>query len=366
MYRLELPPLPIHQPPEIDAEGIPFIDSSDPQQVVAPFNTLLEVLAEVAELSVPAVMYRAAQLALAPMGDPWTDDGNRGMADRLKRRGQRHTYRPWAYLVGRRAAGRVLAELVDADLLSDPYPAFAFELLAPDLLMLRPGPLSPSIPQPWRSGTPSSHDTRGWCEEAQGALEHYRGSLNSEREFVLAETSEWGSLEWRLPREERKLRPATVRVVDASGLSVLVASVENGGGACSYLDRADTTWHNELIFSGFEMLNNAPFLRWIAFHPGAAEDLGWEPVHGQRFAWRGTDGSLRASTQYLAKGLLSHDPPSHSYVAEVWRVVLSQRGLQDVERRFGSLIRELSVTRILPASRRDGTEERRTTARGHV
>lgn len=367
LYGMELPPLPSHQPPEIDAEGIPFIDRTDPQQVVAPFNNLLEVLAEVADLSEPAVMYRASQLALTGTGDPWTDGGHRAMADRLKRRGQRHTYRPWAYLVGRRAAGRVLADLTDADLVHEPYPAFAFDLLAPDLLMLEPSPLPDSVPLPWRPASVSSYDTRGWCEEAQEALEHYRVSLVSEPDFVLGEVSDWGSLEWGLPREERKLDPTHVRGTNAFGLPVRAASVESGGSAYWYPDRADSTWRqDELIVRGFEMLNNAPFLTWIAFHPGAGEALGWEPIEGQRFAWRGSDGNWRARTDYSVRGLLSHDPPAHSYVAEVWRVVLSHRGREDVERRFGPLVRRLTVTRIQPASRREGTPEQRTTARGDI
>lgn len=367
LYGLQLPPLPIHQPPELDAEGVPFIDLGDPQQVVAPFNNLLEALAEVAELPESAIMYRASQLALAGTGDPWTDGGHRAMADRLKRRGQRHTYRPWAYLVGRRAAGRVLADLTDAGLVDGVYPAFRFELLAPDLLMFEPRPLHDSVPRPWRPASVSSYDTRGWCEEARDALEHYRVSLTSEPDFVLAEASDWASLEWGLPREERKVDPIQLRGFNSAGLPVRAAAVEEGGSAYWYPSMADLTWrHGELIVRGFEMLNNAPFLRWIAFHPGAAEALDWEPIAGQRFAWRGSDGDWRARTDYLVRGLLSHDPPAHSYVAEVWRVVLSRRGREEVEGMFGPPVRRLVVTRIQPASRREGTPERRTTAQGDV
>ncbi|MCZ2812019.1 hypothetical protein O2W15_11295 [Modestobacter sp. VKM Ac-2979] len=367
LYGMQLPPLPIHQPPEVDADGVSFIDLDDPQQVVAPFNNLLEALAEMAELPESAVMYRASQLALTETGDPWTDRGNRAMADRLKRRGQQHTYRPWAYLVGRRAAGRVLADLTDAGLVDGAYPAFAFDLLAPDLLRLEAGPLPDSIPRPWRPATVSSYDTRGWCGEAQEALEHYRVSLASEPDFVLAEVSDWGSLEWGLPREERRLDPVQFRGLNSAGLPVRAPAIEQGGTAYWYPNRAHFAWRrSELLVRGFEMLTNAPFLRWIAFHPSAAEALDWEPLEGQRFGWRGSDGGWRARTDYSVRGLLSHNPPAHSYVAEVWRVVLSQRGREEVEDRFGSLVRRLTVTRIQPASRREGTPEQRMTVRRNV
>lgn len=366
LYEMELPPLPIHRPPELDAEGIPFIDTSDPQQVVAPFNNLVEVLAEVTNLPESAMMYRASQLALAGTGDPWTDQGHRVMGDRLKRRGQMHTYRPWAYMVGRRAAARVLADLADAGLVRDHFPAFAFEMLAPDLLSIQPSPLPPLVPRPWRPPSISSYDTRGWCDEAQAALDHYRVIQAAASDFVLGEVSEWASLEWGLPREDRRLTPIQNRGYDPLGVPVQVPSIESGGSARYYPDESGTDWrHNELIINGFEMLNNAPFLRWIAFHPDAAADMGWMP-DGHLFGWQGVDGNWRARTDYYVRGLLSHAPPAHSYVAEVWRVVLSRRGRDDVERRFGPIERRLTVTRILPASRREGTAEQRTTAHGEL
>jgi hypothetical protein len=367
VYEMEFPPLQAHLPPELGAEGVPFIDSSDPQQVVAPFNTLLAMLAEVAEVSASAMMYRASLFALEGTGDNWTDGGHHAMSTRLKRRGQMHTYRPWAYMVGRRAAGRVLAELTDAGNTPEPYPAFGSGLLAPDLLMLEPGPLPDSVPRPWRPDSVASYDTRGWCDEAQDALTHYRDRAVSEAEVVLGEVSDWISLEWGRPREERKLFPTRMRGVDALGMPFRASSVERGGSAYWYPEGTDTDWHHdELLVQGFEMLNNAPFLEWLAFHPTAAGALGWEPVDGQRFAWRGPEGGWRARTDYFARGLLSHNPPARSYVGELWRVVLSQRGREDVERRFGSLARRLTVTRTLPPSRRDGTPEQRTTAHGDV
>lgn len=367
VYRMTFPSLPTHKPPELDAEGVPFVDTHDPQQVVAPFNDVLGFLAEAAGLSQSAVMYRASQLAQETTGSRWTDIGPRALGERLKRRGQRHTYRPWAYMVGRRATGRVLADLADAGLTPDHYPAFAFELLAPQLLMLEPSPLSDSVSRPWRPDSVSSYDTRRWCDEAQDALAHYRVNLVSAPDFVLAEVSDWGSLEWGLPREERKLVPVHMRPVRPQGMPVQAPSVERGTSATWYPDRTGTYWHHEqLVIRGYERFTNAPFFEWIAFHPGAAAALGWEPIAGQRFAWKGPDGEWRARTDYSARGLLSHDPPAHSYVGEVWQVFLSQRGREDVERKFGAIARQLSVTRIMPASRREGTPEKRATAKGEV
>jgi len=364
VYQMAFASMPTHLPPEVDAEGIPFVDVSDPQQVVAPFNKLLEVFADHAGLSASSMMHRASQLALTPVGDAWTDNGHRAMSDRLKRRSQRHIYRPWAYLVGRRAAGQVLADLVDAGIVPEPYPSLAFELLAPDLVLDVPGPISDSMPRPWRPASTSSYDTRGWCDEVEEAAAHYRTSVVSAGNFLLAEVSDWASLEWGLPEEKRRLLPMQVRGRSALGSPITTQSVEGGGSAYWYPDGTDLDWdHKELIVRGWEMFNNAPYLRWIALHPHAASALGWRPIDGQRFAWEGADGKWRARTDYLARGLLSHGPPAHSYVAEGWQVFLSREGRAEVEHRFGSVDRRLTVLRKLPANRREETDEVRSTAR---
>lgn len=112
-YRLTLPSLLARSAPEVDAEGIPHLDLDDPQQAVAPFDLPIAELATRAGLDKTAVMYRAASLAV-DTDEPWLRGGHRSQAEKLKTRGQRHTYRPWAYMTGRRALGLVLGELLDA------------------------------------------------------------------------------------------------------------------------------------------------------------------------------------------------------------------------------------------------------------
>ena len=68
-----------------------------------------------------------------------------------------HTYRPWAYMAGRRALGIVLAELLDAGAIGSPRClAFEFGLIDERLTQIETLPIDPSMPQPWRpDGTPT-------------------------------------------------------------------------------------------------------------------------------------------------------------------------------------------------------------------
>lgn len=359
-YGIELPPLPIHKPPQVDAEGVPFIDFSDPQEVVAPYNDLLEMLAEAADLSSSAVIHRAAAFAQSTCGDRWTDGGHRAMGERLKARDQKHVYRPWAYKVGRRATGRVLAELIDAGMLDGNPDAYDVGLLAPELVAEAPAPLPADVVYPWRPEGTHAFSVSGWCDEATQAAEHYAQAMVAEQPFVLAEVAEWSSLEWGVPEERRATFPLRRFGSDLLGSPVWRRSVEDVGAARHYGAQGATRWQRrELVVSGLEQFSDAPFLNWIAFHPDAARDMGWIQSPGERGAWHGADGSWRVKSVWAHRGWPSHKPPAHTFLAELWRVVLSEEGVRDVEARFGVLRRRLAVTRYLPQNRREGSDAKR-------
>ena len=362
IYRMDLPPLPERSAPELDRQGIPFIDPNDPRQIIAPYDELLYDLAETVGVSPEAVLHHAAQVARTPRSDDWTDAGHRAMAARLERRGQKRTYRPWAFMVGRRAAAEVLADLVDAFRdAAPPEPSVWAGLTAPHLLSIQPSPLESDIPLPWRPPDVASYDTRGWCDEVSSAVEHYKDDIDANRKFVLAESSEWEYLD-RGHAEERRL---VVTKGNAGKLSLSGGesrAVEFVGSAASYPD-LPVAWNgDELVVRGLESFSNAPYLYWWAMHPAAAHALGWEADQSALFSWRGPDGQRRAQTVYVARRPLNRKSVMHDYEGEVWRVVLSGRALDEVRRRFGPLSRSLVVNRVSPANRGEESEERRSRA----
>jgi hypothetical protein len=362
-YRIALPQLSQRRVPEFDREGTPFVDVNHPRQVIAPFDMFLAELAEISGLPPESVVQRAAQIARAPRGNAWTDAGHREMAERLKRRGPRHTYRPWAYLVGRRAAAQVLADLVDAFPDGVPSaPAVWAGLIASSLLMVEPGPLVQGTPLPWRSNGETWYDTRSWCDEVGQAADYYKRVINSDPVFVLAESSEWQSLEWARPQERRLV--STRHGVHRGPLPVVSGNaVEYVEGATGYQSIRAKWSEKELVVRGTEFFSNAPFLHWWALHPTLAATLGWIPDRTHLFGWVGTDGQWRARTEYLARGLMSHSPPSRAYTGEVWRVILSPLAHQELVEYFGPMSRSLTVIRTLPENHRNGRAEEQRKAR---
>lgn len=363
LYGMQFPMLPDRRYPELDKEGTPFVDTKDPQQVIAPFDSMLRILAGRLGLDPVPLIYRASYLAQLRHGNRWTDAGHKEMAERLKRRGQQHIYRPWAYLVGRRAVAQVLAELMDAEGFGLPRDvATRIGLVAPELLNIEPEPLAAGMPTVWRPEGTSDYDTRSWCDEVGDAAEAYRGHIDTEGVYVLAEVSEWHSLEWGHPVEER-------RVFSTHGIDAhrLLTNVPGVPWAYAYSSRrypvVATEWaHKELVVEGQEQFTDAPFLDWWAFHPAAARALRWKQDPKMLFGWIGEDGKWRARTEYRVRGLLSHSAPARTYCANVWRVVLSPEGRSEVGRMFPGLSRSLAVTRILEENRREGRQARRAEA----
>jgi hypothetical protein len=356
-YYLALPPLPERTAPELDAQGIPHLDPHDPQQLVAPFDLPLRLLAARAELDDAAVLHRAASIAVAT-DEPWIRGGHRAHAARLRARGQLHTYRPWAYMAGRRALGSILAGLADAGALGTPpaLPAYYLGLVDETLIHVEPTVLDASTPAPWRRPATSSYNVRAWSEETEEAANTYAAALSGAPAYVLAEHSDWRGLEWGRPEETRIVQvthgvqaPSKLLLPPREAWELTFRSAD------AYPDLPGLDWTDEeLVMHGVVGHSDARWLEWFGLHPSAGYQLGWLPDDTEPFAWQGPDGNWRARTIRRARGQLSHRPPARTYCAEVWQIVVSDAGLADLRSTFGSLTRTFEVKRTLPAQPREG------------
>ncbi|MEU9823477.1 hypothetical protein ACIGG9_29815 [Pseudonocardia alni] len=356
-YELVLPPLPTRGVPELDERGVPFIDMHDPQQILAPFDVPVRIAARAAGLSEDTVMHRAATIATG-LDMPWLRGGHQAHASRLMARGQRHTYRPWAFMAGRRALGLVLGELVDAECLEPGFaeaPSYALGLIDDVQLEVMSIPLDDTNPAPWRPSKKASHDTREWCKDTERAARAYASATTQTSHFVLAESTEWVWLEWDKPEERRRIRTAH-GPTDSGGIVLRAKELwatshrpAREYPRCRGLDWTD----QQLVVEGWEMHSDPPWYHWLALHPAVGRFLGWTADPAELFCWLGSDAAWRARSHRRARGQLSHQPPDNSYCAEGWQVVLSASGLAELEQAMGPLRRELAVKRTLPARPND-------------
>lgn len=362
-YELVLPPLMARATPETDDRGVPMLDMHDPQQILAPFDLPLRAAATAGGYSEEAVLHRAATVAVG-LDMPWLRGGHQAQATRLRTRGQHHSYRPWAFMAGRRALGIVLAELVDGGGLDGDLaaaPSYSLELIDEVLIHVASTPLDDSTPAPWRAPTDSSYDVRGWCTQTENAAQTYATATEATSTYVLAEFTEWVRLEWEKPEERRTIRTAHGK---AEAGSIVLPSRQcwekTFALANGYPELHDVAWSDQqLVVEGWEMHSDPLWYRWLALHPAVGHRLGWVPNRTEPFCWHGDDGAWRARTIRRARGQLSHQPHGHAYCAEGWQVVLSDIGLADLRQKFGPLRRELVVQRTLagrPHEDRPGAE----------
>ncbi|MGL5824771.1 MAG: hypothetical protein ACRCYU_08135, partial [Nocardioides sp.] len=203
-YALDLPPLPARSTPELDRHGVPYVDMTDPQQVIGPFDQHLDAVADEVRIDVATLVHRAAALGQADT-DRWTEGGHRGHADRLRVRGNLHTYRPWAYMIGRRGCAQVIAELIDARALPSGVGSFFLELMIDEATnWMSPLPLDETMPMPWRDPRNRDYPSEDWASEASDAANSYASEFSNNN--VLAERSSWRWLAWGVPEEDRWIR----------------------------------------------------------------------------------------------------------------------------------------------------------------
>ena len=327
---------------------------TDPQQVIGPFDQHLDAVAAEVGVDVANLVHRAAALGKAD-ADRWTEGGHRGHADRLRVRGNLHTYRPWAYMVGRRGSAQVMTELIDARALPSGAGSFFLELMIDEATnWMSPLPLNETTPMPWRDPGNKDYPSEEWCSEATDAATSYASEFSNNN--VLAERSCWRWLAWGVPEEDRWIRtrhgerPASP-IIAATAKSSWEVTVDI---ASRYPALRDLSWANrELVVQGRGLYSDAERLEWLALHPAVGIDLGW--TQGKRqFEWVGADGFWRAKTSLRVRGQLSHQPPSDAICAEVWQVALSDRGWAELAAAFPGLERVVRVRRVLPADRRAG------------
>ena len=349
LYSLELPPLPEETLSPLGSDNMPLFDPAHPEHRLQPYDDLLRMLARAADLDDAVVLSRAASQRVEPQAH-WLEGGVQGLKAWLGGRGQRHMFRPWAYMHGRRAASRVFAELCDARALAPEDMRFFAELLiASGRQFPRLEAMDLEFPLPWRTEGTRDYDMTSWIAESDEAAAHYRHyyATKDETELIVAESAEWISSNSGNHRELRKvvashataagpiLMPRRKAWEDTTLTPAIVASGR-------HLD-----WgHEEFTIRGWDRFGDGPLVTsWLAFHPVAATKLGWTPANSG-FEWTGSDGTWRARSRRIQRGSTTGDGqlPNDSYCGAGWQVILSAEGWLELNARW-PVVRHLKVRR---------------------
>lgn len=347
--RFSFPPLSTHKSYLLDAEGMAVVDMTNPLEVVAPYEDLLMKMATTAGLDPSAVLHFASEIART-QSDEWLAGGNKGQAERLKRRGQKLVYRPWALMVGRRAAGHVAALLSDTNYIHSEGSLATDMGLLDSVESVERLPLNESTPLPWREESVRGYDTRGWAEETAAAADAYADAYANRgpENFVLCEVGEWRSLAWETPYERRTISPLVG--FRSAGLHLSRAKPVLQLSLDSRAYPEFSSGGQALIVCSDEFLSDPAHAWWIAMNPSFARRLRWKLSANVPFEWLGDDGEWRARTVLRVRGDLGFAPPADDFAASVWQVELSATGEQELRSVVPTLSRVLRVERRLKSS----------------
>lgn len=356
-YSMVFPQLLERRPWAADRRGLPSLDLHDPREVTAPFNRMISAVAEMTGYDEASVLYQAARYAMQP-SDPWLAGGHAQMHSLLEARDSRHTFRPWAWMVGRRALGQVIADYVDAGLLESSI------VMSMNLIDLRrlpsPLPLDSSTPLCHRGDDPHWYSDKNWLPETVAAAEAYAGAVRPT--FILGEWGEWRSLDWGKPSELRLIEPTGHGRGELEGIQ-LAPRVQSYSPAGAYPNIAEKAARTPaFIVHGFFGEADSSRMEWLAIHPELAYRAGWRPSGEADFSWSGEDGLLRARTVLRARSRTDRQAPSlRNDVGEIWQVELSETGREEILS-LVQLVRKVVVTRTVEESKRLGREGDTATA----
>ena len=161
-----------------------------------------------------------------------------------------------------------------------------------------------------------------------------------QQHYVLAERTEWRAGSWGKLTELRVVSTSTSTV---RGMPDSEPFEDFGPPSDLYPagasdERSQGTTAVRAILVNF---SDPRWERWLALHPALAAHLRWSPDRAEPFAWRGSDGRLRARTVLRQVGNPDHRSPGWNYAASGWQVLLTPIGQAELVAGFGTIRRSI-------------------------
>ncbi|WP_254510274.1 hypothetical protein [Anatilimnocola floriformis] len=325
-----------------------FPDSLDPYDLVSPWRLEVETIAKAAGLQFEGVLMRIIEFMRKISAEStWNSEAEKILRRQMDNAKLAFPYRRPRWTQGRRAIFHVLAELSDGGRLPAEGLNVFEEILRrydADLVFRRPL-TRPSVIRSTICPKYNEFNTT-WVSEGQslgiGELCTTIGGRT-----VVAELTSLKPAGNAMPSEKRasSLFPKSVKTPRPSAdksrfFPCLVRQLVK-----TYHDSSsETDGFPAVVHLGYGY--DTPGEGWVAFDPGLARSLGWQPSDKGYLAWE-RDGELMVETMWWNDGCLDHAMPFYRKleVGEGWLVVASEDALHQIEARIGPLKRVCAITR---------------------
>ena len=314
-----------------------------------PYEVLYKVLADELGLDTSAMLRVAAEYATESLAVLPEQDA---VVEALKRSAVRHIYPSEELASSRAAAGRVLADVLNAGLLDYAPPSVRRLLRTVDIELVgrTPRPRPSVLPPPPLSGV--DRTIEWWLAGIEGRLAEYIAAATGDDQVLIGASSRLTVLNWGHLAEDYEC--GTVLGTFKTAGDTLFAH----GLSMTLQDLATPTgrgWveHGEpLIVKNLAYMFHQFDADWLSFRPDLAAILGWRPDSTRPGRWETSTGDLAVQTIWWVDGWWGRAGPSFDDTeAQGYAVVLTSRGLRDLSAAFGEMTRHFALTR---SGRSDG------------
>ena len=326
----------------LPAGAIPRVGSGE--AIPGPYELLYEVLADELNLDLTAMIRIASEYATTSLA---ALPGRDAVFESLKRSDVRHVITSEELAASRAAAGRVMADVLDAGLL-DHAPTHIrrlFRTFDIDLVDRRPRPRPSVVPPPPPTGVDKTIEW--WLAGVESRLSEYVAAVVGGDEVLIGASSRLRILNWDYLSEEHECGVCLGPTQPAEANHFAL-------GRSMYLrDLATpTTTGSEgsgelLIVKNFAPRFHQFDTEWISFRSDLAAMLGWKPDLMRPSSWNTSSGELAVQTIRWVDGWWGHTGQSFDDVeAEGYAVVLTSPGLRELSAAFGKLTLNFTLKRF--------------------
>ena len=314
-----------------------------------PYETMYEELARLLDLDPGAMLRVAAEyateaLALLPEQN--------AVLEALHGSGVKHIHPSEELAASRAAAGRVVADLIDAKLLEQAPSGVQRQLRSVDIELVGRTPQHrPSvIPPPPPAGVDKS--VEWWLTGVEDRLSEYIRAVGYEDQFLIGASTQLTLLNWGHLAESYECGTAIGTTGAADGALFALGSSMKLQDLISPAGRGRVGIGDPLIFKNVAYTFHQLDASWLSFRPDLAATLGWKPDSTQPGSWHTSAGDLAVQTIWWVDGWWGHYGQSFDDTeAQGYAVVLTSWGSRDVSAAFGEITCHFTLTR---SGRNDG------------
>lgn len=329
--------------------GQPLSDSSDPVDLIYPYNFHVHVISQISGVPEINLCHRLVQIMnQLDNYESWSKKREMKLRSILSSTGLRFAFNPPRSVLVRRAIFHVISELIDGRILNS-YDLLDldhfFRFYDPSMIITEPIERPSYIEAAYEEYRSQylTNGTQRWIEEIDNEINKINFKT-FDGKFILAENTKLIYLNNERATALRK----TKLVFDFN-------EIGNEANGDSFFHRIISSLYEEYldIDSQVEPIpliiqNNADEYdsrgsNWIAFNPIIAYQLGWNLDDSGWFRWVDEENKLMVESIWWMDGLLDQFHPTSKEVGEGWLIVASNDAINAIKSQYKLLKRILEV-----------------------